>query len=319
MQESNVILSIIIPTYNRSNILDISLNNITNESRFDDNVEIIISDNCSSDNTREIVEKYKKKYSNIFYYRNSSNIKDANYLKALSYGKGKYLKLLNDTHYFNIGMLDFMVCTINNRINEKDFTPLFFFQNEHNRINKEFYVNSIDECINISSFSITSTANFGIWRYLLYELKDTNKYIELQLAQVDWCLQVFNMNCSKTIIFKNFTTFQRVENKGGYNIFNVFVINYLYIYKDYLKNKQIKYFTYFKEKNKLFKYFILQWLIRIEITRVDEYNFKSENKWNTLFRYFWYNPYLYLIILFPALRILNRLQLFPSLRKIFKA
>ena len=48
------LLSICIPTFNRGNILNDVLNNYVNNPQFDNEVEIVISDNASTDITAEI-------------------------------------------------------------------------------------------------------------------------------------------------------------------------------------------------------------------------------------------------------------------------
>lgn len=65
MKNKQPLLSICIPTYNRSTYLEEALCNIINDTSFSDDIEIIISDNASTDNTQEIVSKYIKHYSNI--------------------------------------------------------------------------------------------------------------------------------------------------------------------------------------------------------------------------------------------------------------
>jgi len=54
-------VSIIIPTYNRANILGLTLDSCINQTYPKDKYEIIVSDNNSSDNTREVVEEWKSK------------------------------------------------------------------------------------------------------------------------------------------------------------------------------------------------------------------------------------------------------------------
>src|SRR5664279_654163 len=95
-----VLLSICIPTYNRAKNLEDTLISIVQQRRFQetDDVEIVISDNCSGDNTGNVSEKFAALYKEkIRYFRNTENISDANFEKVLSYGKGQYLKLNNDT------------------------------------------------------------------------------------------------------------------------------------------------------------------------------------------------------------------------------
>jgi glycosyltransferase involved in cell wall biosynthesis len=70
------VISICIPTYNREQLIGDCLDSVV--SQINDNnlslIEIIISDNASTDNTKKIVETYQQKYSNISYYRNDSNL-----------------------------------------------------------------------------------------------------------------------------------------------------------------------------------------------------------------------------------------------------
>ena len=70
-----MLLSICIPTYNRSEKLDNCLNSIliSIQNVKERNFEICISDNCSSDNTEKIVKKYKNIFE-INYHKNNDNL-----------------------------------------------------------------------------------------------------------------------------------------------------------------------------------------------------------------------------------------------------
>ncbi len=57
MNESKVL--IIIPTYNKGYIIEKTIKSILNQSYQD--FELIIIDDCSSDNTREVIEKFEDK------------------------------------------------------------------------------------------------------------------------------------------------------------------------------------------------------------------------------------------------------------------
>lgn len=88
--------SIIIPTYNRASDLQFSLYCILQQSFSD--FEVIISDNCSTDNTKEIIDKLKDK--RIHYFRNKINIGVVlNIKKTIKHAKGKYIFLHSDDDF----------------------------------------------------------------------------------------------------------------------------------------------------------------------------------------------------------------------------
>jgi O-antigen biosynthesis alpha-1,3-abequosyltransferase len=84
------LISICIPTYNRVRLLEETLASIL--SQLSDDVEIVISDNASSDNTQEMVLAYQAKYPCIRYFRNESNLGyDRNLLACLARAEAEYL------------------------------------------------------------------------------------------------------------------------------------------------------------------------------------------------------------------------------------
>ncbi len=68
------VLSICIPTYNRAELLRAALYNIVQQTApLGNKVEVIVSDNCSSDHTPEVMA-WIKQFGNVRYHRNSENI-----------------------------------------------------------------------------------------------------------------------------------------------------------------------------------------------------------------------------------------------------
>lgn len=99
----NPVISICMPTYNNSRFLEKQLRTIHSQTKYIKNFffEFVICDNGSKDNSREIVESYKKKNNNscvnIKYYRNKKNIGyHRNLLKSIRNSNGKYLLFLGD-------------------------------------------------------------------------------------------------------------------------------------------------------------------------------------------------------------------------------
>ncbi len=92
-------VSIIIPTYNRSKYLKQSIESALKQDY--ENLELVITDNASSDNTFDIVKPYivNKK---IKYFRNKKNIgMYPNWQKAVyEYSSGEWFLILSDDDYF---------------------------------------------------------------------------------------------------------------------------------------------------------------------------------------------------------------------------
>ena len=88
------ILSIAIPTFNGAKticaLLDRLLPQIT------DDVELIISDNASTDDTENIIKSYNNS-GIISYHRNDRNIgPDANFFQCMQFARGHFILLLSD-------------------------------------------------------------------------------------------------------------------------------------------------------------------------------------------------------------------------------
>lgn len=89
------LLSICIPTYNRSRYLSDLLSCILEQE--DQDIEVVVSDNASTDNTPDVIEKYRSKFSNFIYVRQSKNMGyDLNFLSAINNASGKYVWLIGD-------------------------------------------------------------------------------------------------------------------------------------------------------------------------------------------------------------------------------
>lgn len=88
-----VALSICIPTYNRAGFLGELLDSIIVQAP--EEVEIVISDNASTDGTEAMVRKYMRRFPRIVYRCAPENAgPDRNYLKAVELANGEYCWLM---------------------------------------------------------------------------------------------------------------------------------------------------------------------------------------------------------------------------------
>lgn len=103
---SGPLVTIGVPTYNRSRFLRKCLEAIFYDIGDDEQFEILVSDNCSEDDTQELVEEFASRYSNLTYIRNKKNIgASANFERIYNIAKGKFVFTLGDDDYYRIGVL----------------------------------------------------------------------------------------------------------------------------------------------------------------------------------------------------------------------
>ena len=96
MSASRPLLSVCIPTFNRSALLSRSLQSVYDECP-SDRVEIIVLDNASSDKTAQVVEQAQQADPRIQYVKNDTNLGlDGNIIKAIATASGDYVFLFSD-------------------------------------------------------------------------------------------------------------------------------------------------------------------------------------------------------------------------------
>ena len=96
------LFTIAIPTYNRAKYLQECLLHITNQLNIQNQeIDIIVSDNCSTDNTQEVVEKFIQLGYTINYIKNEINKgADFNIAQCYQLAKTQFVLALGDDDYF---------------------------------------------------------------------------------------------------------------------------------------------------------------------------------------------------------------------------
>ena len=94
-KDNNILLTIAIPTYNRAKFLSRAISSVLIQQ--DRRVELLISDNASTDETQQIVERLLHEGHPITYLRNRENIgPDKNFLQCYTKARGKFVLLIGD-------------------------------------------------------------------------------------------------------------------------------------------------------------------------------------------------------------------------------
>lgn len=100
----NIKLSICIATYQRAQFIGETLDSII--SQMEPDVELVVVDGASLDNTREVVEQYQTKYPPLRYFREMVNSGiDRDFDKAVLYAEGEYCWLMTDDDLIKPGAI----------------------------------------------------------------------------------------------------------------------------------------------------------------------------------------------------------------------
>lgn len=115
---SQPLITVAVPTYNSSITLKYCIDSILDQrtklSNFFE-LEVIVSDNGSTDSTPEICSEYVRKYGGLFrYYRHSDNIGyDKNIASLFQYSRGKFVKILCDDDALNPNAIEAHALVLN--------------------------------------------------------------------------------------------------------------------------------------------------------------------------------------------------------------
>ena len=273
MEECLPVLSICIPTYNRAEILRRTLSSIINQPfvLHSAQVEVVVSDNCSTDHTSSVVQEFISSYPEIIrYVRSNQNDEELNFERALRNGKGRFLKLHNDSFGFREGALEPLVKVISKLEITK---PVVFIVNEHllPGMKAVQMCESMDEFMDQVSYRSTWIGGFGIWREHLLQINDFSRYVSKRLTQTDVLLRMISEKRKSVIIRGPMFPCFNTSRKGGYNIAEVFGSNYLSILKEHLAAGNLSEAAYARAKKSVLIEHILPF------TFCADHDFKREN------------------------------------------
>jgi glycosyltransferase involved in cell wall biosynthesis len=89
--------TVIIPTYNRADLIEVAINSVLQQSFTD--FEIIVIDDASQDDTEKVVSKFSD--TRIQYIKNERNLERSRTRnKAINLAKGNYITFLDSDDYY---------------------------------------------------------------------------------------------------------------------------------------------------------------------------------------------------------------------------
>lgn len=249
-------ISVIVPVYNVENYLEKCLNSLINQTL--KNIEIIIINDGSTDNSKNIIDKYTQKYKNI----RSKTIKNKGVSHARNLGvelsKGEYVAFVDSDDYVNENMYEKMY--IKAKTNDFDVISTnvnLIYKNNTKKINAVFKQDILNNEIMKKRFLIDSYA--VVWNKIYkkslikcVKFNEHSNYCE----DVQYLYEVLPL--ANSIGFVDDYNYNYVQRKNSlittydekvYQVINNFnFLNKLYVndkrYKGYMEELEYSYVRY---------------------------------------------------------------------------
>jgi glycosyltransferase involved in cell wall biosynthesis len=254
------LLTIAIPTWNRSRSLNIALEHLLPQvANYSKQIEIIISDNGSDDDTGTVVTKFIHSYPqlNIISNKNAENLGFyGNLRKCRKLSSGKYFWVLSDDDYVCEDIISAILQQIQG---SNDFAVIYLKNNTHQSQLRNYNSNRdqllIQESYNIGLISSVIFLNKKEFDESIYLKYNNSAFLGFLLL-----LNSFNFN-TQVIVIEGNCLKPANDSSKGINFFDIFinhmehVIDYMHFLK--LPGKIINKFRCAYLVNFIRRYYIL--------------------------------------------------------------
>lgn len=225
--DNQIIVSICIVVYNHENYLAQAIESVIKQQT-DFQFEIIIGDDCSTDNSQEIIKNYSEKYSNIIAVLRDKNLgATRNGMDLISKAKGKFIAWLDgDDFWIDKNKLQKQVDFLENNIEYCAIGTRSKVVDENNNILPYKHYAS-NEIITPSNYSKTVMPNIGSIMFDSSILKnDFDSVLELFISHriiLDWTLYLYILDHSDIFIMKPpMHCYRKVLNKSTDNFSSIY-------------------------------------------------------------------------------------------------
>jgi len=297
MENKQPLLSLCIPIYNRLEYLKRMLERFLEDKiLFEETIDLLISDNCSTDDLESCVNEFKSKGLKITYNRNQKNLgPDRNFLYCFNHAKGKYCWLLGSDDIPVKGFLNSLVTVLQGKeyglvhLNHHSdgLSQLFEYSDDQKM------VENIAHWITFMSSNIINTKNIAFI--------NSNQYMDTYLIQVPYYLYSC-LNSPVNAIYK-YSCFEKNDdsaNNGSYNLFQVFVQNLFDVYERFYQQKMLSRKVIENIKRNEYEHFLFPFIKDLLVLKKKS-NFDKKHAWHILFRcyglkwYFYSYPIMYVV------------------------
>ena len=292
------LLSLCIPIYNRLSYLERQLARmLEDKDLFEEQIQLIISDNCSTDDLRTCCEKYQKQGLRLHYHRQEKNIgPESNFDWCFHHADGQYVWLLGSDDIPVAGMLRKLI----EALCDSDYGLV------HLSISRQ------SQKLRVYHKDDTLLADINVWITFISSniikadiVKDYNlsSYVGSYMIHVPAYLNACLTNEDNALIYLGqlFEKDSDASNNGGYNLFEVFVENLFGMYQQFIDKGMLSQKAFELIKEREYKTWLVGFVVDLLILkRARRKNFKLDNAWGILHKhyggrkYFYYSTFLHL-------------------------
>lgn len=231
MQLDRPLLTIAIPTYNRSQLLGALLGILAPQLAGHPEVELLISDNASPDNTQEVVQQFIDAGLSIRYRRHPENIgSDANFVACFQMARGKYFWLFGDDDIIVPGALDEVLSHLASQEYDLIYATSYGFredwkaERQQDPLHRRFHaITSASRYAKVVNIMVTFISGMIINKQRLEEIphEDPAAFLGTNLIQLSWTLPLLRQH-RRSLVLWDRPVAARQGNAGGYALGNVF-------------------------------------------------------------------------------------------------
>ena len=201
-----------------------SLRSVLQQVGDDPLVEVLVSDNASTDETRSLVEEQQKKFKNLRYRCNETNVgAEGNIHKAIQGSRGEYVIVAGDDDY----LLDGALRVVLDNIRKYRGAALFHLRREN--VPRHVHEDSgIVPYIAYVGYHMTWIGGVVFRRELYPLIEKPQKYDYTGIPQVYLQLEALRKNPTFVILYGMFLTEGTGERTpSGFNFAETFIGRYL--------------------------------------------------------------------------------------------
>ena len=220
------LVSIIVPVYNAGKTIEKCMVSLFSQTLKE--IEVIAVNDCSKDNSLDILKEYKKKYNNLVIINNKENMGPAaSRNKALEIAKGTYIGFVDSDDFVEKNMYEVMSSYMNNDV---DLITCSRDRDYGNKVKKIINKQMTDNPKDLSLISNYVTDKL-FKRNIIdkYEIRFPEKY---RYAEDVYFLSVYRCYCNKMKILQDLLYHISFNPKSVTNSYNENILKIIEVLKD---------------------------------------------------------------------------------------